>query len=156
MIFLTIPNTSRLLLLVRQIQMPLLPLCQHLVWRDLHLLLLILALPRLLVPSGLILHPLSQCDQCPSLQRIGGLRWMVSVMNKFEPWTTLLILHCMLPPVKILYTLDSHPNSTLVASLGRSTSVQVVSFGKKGPSKTSLLFGKVTLKTCLNAICMAR
>ena len=60
-------------------------------------------------------------------------------------------------PVKVLYTLDSHPNSTLVASLGRPTPVQVVSFGRReGEGKAGAVFGKVTLKTCLSAICIAR
>jgi hypothetical protein len=59
--------------------------------------------------------------------------------------------------VKVLYTLDSHPNSTLVANLGRPAKVQIVSLGKKDTKgKSHALFGKVTLKTCLNAICMAR
>ncbi|UZJ54339.1 hypothetical protein CBS101457_003659 [Exobasidium rhododendri] len=58
--------------------------------------------------------------------------------------------------IKVLYTLDSHPNSTLVASLGRLASVQIVSLKKKGSNeKGRTHFGKVTLKTCLSAICMA-
>ncbi|KAJ1023112.1 hypothetical protein NDA16_003265 [Ustilago loliicola] len=71
--------------------------------------------------------------------------------------------------VKVLYTLDSSPNHTMVARLGRPVPVEVIipnmappsPLGPSGsnyhqsPPPHQVRFGRVALKTCLGAVCMA-
>ncbi|PWN54364.1 hypothetical protein IE53DRAFT_376576 [Violaceomyces palustris] len=73
--------------------------------------------------------------------------------------------------VKVLYTLDSGSARTMVARVGRPTPVEVVQAPRTGPPspmgrnddaanlpnrrRPQPKFGKVTLKTCLSAICIA-
>ncbi|SPO29540.1 uncharacterized protein UTRI_04725_B [Ustilago trichophora] len=71
--------------------------------------------------------------------------------------------------VKVLYTLDSSPNHTMVARLGRSIPVEVIipnmtppsPVGPSGsnyhqsPAAHQVRFGRIALKTCLGAVCMA-
>ncbi|CDW98221.1 hypothetical protein [Sporisorium scitamineum] len=71
--------------------------------------------------------------------------------------------------VKVLYTLDSSPNHTMVARLGRPIPVEVIipnmtppspldpsgSNYHHSPPPRQVRFGRIALKTCLGAVCMA-
>lgn len=73
------------------------------------------------------------------------------------------------PAVKVLYTLDSSPNHTMVARLGRPIPVEVIipnmtppsplgassSSFHHSPPPRQVRFGRIALKTCLGAVCMA-
>ncbi|SNX85838.1 uncharacterized protein MEPE_04547 [Melanopsichium pennsylvanicum] len=71
--------------------------------------------------------------------------------------------------VKVLYTLDSSPTHTMVARLGRPVPVEVIIPNMTPPSpltpsgsnyhqippQRQVRFGRIPLKTCLGAVCMA-
>ncbi|EST04502.1 Zinc finger, NHR/GATA-type [Kalmanozyma brasiliensis GHG001] len=71
--------------------------------------------------------------------------------------------------VKVLYTLDSSPNHTMVARLGRPVPVEVIipnmtppsplepsgSNYHPSPPSRHVRFGRIALKACLGAVCMA-
>ncbi|KAJ1034680.1 hypothetical protein NDA13_000937 [Ustilago tritici] len=72
--------------------------------------------------------------------------------------------------VKVLYTLDSSPDHTMIARLGRPVPVEIIipnmtppsplgpsssNYQQSPPPPRQVRFGRVPLKTCLGAVCMA-
>lgn len=57
--------------------------------------------------------------------------------------------------VKVLYTLESNPQQTMVARLGSQAPIPI-QHGPTAKSPDRPWFGTITLKTCLSAICGAR